>query len=247
MDDAAVSHQTEAALIERAKKGDLGAFDQLVLLHQQTVFAVALRMLGAHDEAEEIAQEVFVRAYQAIGAFRQDAKLSTWLVSITMNLCRNRRRWWARRRRLIVASLDDPRETEEGTVEQEAPDPAPGPELIAQQLRGLGRFHGLQRAQHLSQRGQLPAAAGASLQMRLELRARLGIDEAVDIRRKPPLILCAGHSSLPFSSARSCSRARLSLDFTVPTRQCRIAAISSYEWPSRSRRITTVRSPSRSS
>ena len=132
MDDAAVSHQTEAALIERAKKGDLGAFDQLVLLHQQTVFAVALRMLGAHDEAEEIAQEVFVRAYQAIGAFRQDAKLSTWLVSITMNLCRNRRRWWARRRRVITASLDDPVPSGEGTLGEGVADPAPSPGTIAQ-------------------------------------------------------------------------------------------------------------------
>ena len=122
----------ETALIERAQSGDLAAFDQLVLRHQQEVFAVALRMLGAHDEAQDVAQDAFVRAYRAIGTFRREAKLSTWLVSITMNLCRNRRRGWARRRRIIVASLDDPLDMEEGTVEQEVADPTPTPGQAAQ-------------------------------------------------------------------------------------------------------------------
>ena len=129
-----MSHQLadEVLLIEQAQRGELSAFDQLVLRHQQVVFAVALRMLGDHDEAQDIAQEAFVRAYQAIGTFRREAKLSTWLISITMNLCRNRRRWWARRKQLIVASLDDPLETEEGTIGQEVADPSPSPGQMAQ-------------------------------------------------------------------------------------------------------------------
>ena len=124
-----VSHplEDEAVLIEQAQRGDLSAFDQLVLQHQQQVFAVALRMLGDRDEAQDVAQDAFIRAYQGIGTFRREAKLSTWLVSITMNLCRNRRRWWARRKRLIVASLDEPLETEEGAIGHEAADPAPTP------------------------------------------------------------------------------------------------------------------------
>src|SRR3989338_6435631 len=130
-----MSYQEEAddsALIARAQGGDLSAFDQLVLRHQGTVYAVSLRMLGNADDAQEVAQDAFVRAYRAIGTFRQEAKLSTWLVSITMNLCRNRRRWWARRRRVIVASLDDPLETVEGAMGQEVADPAPGPVETAQ-------------------------------------------------------------------------------------------------------------------
>ena len=129
-----MSHQEadEPALIARAQGGDLSAFDALVLRHQQTVYAVALRMLNNADDAQEVAQDAFVRAYRGIGTFRQEAKLSTWLVSITMNLCRNRRRWWARRRKVIVASLDDPIETGEGTVGQEVADPAPGPVEMAQ-------------------------------------------------------------------------------------------------------------------
>jgi len=106
------------------------------------VYAVALRMLGNADDAQDIAQDAFVRAYRGIGTFRQEAKLSTWLVSITINLCRNRRRWWARRRRIIVASLDDPRETEEGTLGQEVADPAPGPVEIAQRTELQQRLAG---------------------------------------------------------------------------------------------------------
>lgn len=129
-----MSHQTadDSALIARAQGGDLSAFDQVVLRHQGMVYAVALRMLNNTDDAQEVAQDAFVRAYRAIGTFRQEAKLSTWLVSITMNLCRNRRRWWARRRRIIVASLDDPIETGEGTMAQEVADPTPGPVETAQ-------------------------------------------------------------------------------------------------------------------
>ena len=128
-----MSHrEEEAALIERCQHGDSTAFDQLILRHQQEVFAVALRMLGDRDEAQDVAQDVFVRAYRGLGSFRQEAKLSTWLVSITMNLCRNRRRWWARRRRVIVASLDEPIEGEEGAREHEVADPSPTPSDTAQ-------------------------------------------------------------------------------------------------------------------
>lgn len=122
----------ETTLIERACHGELAAFDQLVLLHQQEVFAVAVRMLGNRDEAQDIAQETFVRAYRAIGAFRQEAKLSTWLVSITMNLCRNRRRWWARQRRVVTVSLDEPVELEEGVLTHDVADPAPPPSALAE-------------------------------------------------------------------------------------------------------------------
>ncbi len=132
MDEPSVSHQEEPALIERARNGDAEALDHLIRRHQQQVFAVALRMLGDRDEAQDVAQDVFVRAYQGLGGFRQEAKLSTWLIAITMNLCRNRRRWWARRRRVIVASLDEPLEHGEGTLGHQVEDPAPRPSAVAQ-------------------------------------------------------------------------------------------------------------------
>lgn len=122
----------DAALVRRAQAGDLAAFDALVLRHQQEVFAIAVRMLGDRDEAQDVAQDTFVRAYRGLRAFRSEATLSTWLVSITMNLCRNRRRWWARRRRVIAASLDEPVGAEQDPAGHDAVDPAPAPSEMAQ-------------------------------------------------------------------------------------------------------------------
>ena len=122
----------DAALVAQAQAGESGAFDALVLRHQREVFAIALRMLGNHDEAQDVAQDAFVQAYRALAGFRRDAKFSTWVIAITLNLCRNRRRWWARYRRVIVASLDEPMDTEDGTSQHEAVDPAPLPDQEAE-------------------------------------------------------------------------------------------------------------------
>jgi RNA polymerase sigma-70 factor (ECF subfamily) len=80
----------EAELVARLRASDARAFEELVIAYQHRVFAVAARMLGNRAEAEEIAQEVFLRAHRAIRDFRGDAKLSTWLYSITSRLCLNR-------------------------------------------------------------------------------------------------------------------------------------------------------------
>jgi RNA polymerase sigma-70 factor (ECF subfamily) len=80
----------DAQLVDRLRRGDRRAFEELVIAHQHRVFGVALRMLGSRAEAEEAAQEVFLRAHQAIAGFRGDAKLSTWLYAITSRLCLNR-------------------------------------------------------------------------------------------------------------------------------------------------------------
>ncbi len=76
--------------LDRLRAGDAPAFEELVMTYQHRVFGVALRMLGNRAEAEEVAQEVFVRAHRALGDFRGDAKLSTWLYAITSRLCLNR-------------------------------------------------------------------------------------------------------------------------------------------------------------
>lgn len=130
----------EAALVERAQRGDLDAFDEIVRRHQQQVFAVAVRMLGSVDDAEDVAQDAFIRAFRAISSFRAEAKVSTWLVAITMNLCRNRRRWWLRRRRMIVASLDEPVEREAGSTTLDVADPALGPDALAERREAHQRL-----------------------------------------------------------------------------------------------------------
>ena len=143
----------DAPLIQRCQDGDTAAFDVLVLRHQRQAFAVAWRLLGDADEAKDVAQEAFVRAWRAIGTFRGDAKFSTWLLTIVTNLCRNRRRWWARRKQLIVASLDDPGESDDAPLADRIADPAPTPadravhsELGRQVAAALGRLDQMSRA-----------------------------------------------------------------------------------------------------
>jgi RNA polymerase sigma-70 factor (ECF subfamily) len=77
-------------LLQRLRAGDPHAFEELVIAYQHRVFGVALRMLGSRAEAEEIAQEVFLRAHRAIADFRGEARLGTWLYAIASRLCLNR-------------------------------------------------------------------------------------------------------------------------------------------------------------
>src|SRR5436309_9079 len=77
-------------LLPRLRAGNPRAFDEFVIAYQHRVFGVALRMLGNRAEAEEIAQEVFLRAHRAIADFRGEARLGTWLYAIASRLCLNR-------------------------------------------------------------------------------------------------------------------------------------------------------------
>jgi RNA polymerase sigma-70 factor (ECF subfamily) len=69
-----------------------------VVLYQERVFRILLRMLGRRDEAEDMAQEVFVQVFKAVGTFRGESKLSTWVYRIAVNLCKNRVKYLKRRR-----------------------------------------------------------------------------------------------------------------------------------------------------
>src|SRR5919201_6653225 len=77
-------------LLARLRAGEARAFEELVIAYQHRVFGVAVRMLGNAAEAEEVAQEVFLRVHGAIAEFRGEAKLSTWLYAITARLCLSR-------------------------------------------------------------------------------------------------------------------------------------------------------------
>lgn len=87
MPTAAVSDEE---LARQAALGDTDAFGQLVERHQTYVFNLCLRTLGDYDQATETAQDVFLRAWRAIGSFRADARFTTWLYAIAHNLCMNR-------------------------------------------------------------------------------------------------------------------------------------------------------------
>lgn len=82
--------EQEARLVKRAQKGDTGAFEVLMLAHQQYAYNLALRGLGDAQEAEDLTQEAFLRAWQALPRFRGQARFATWLYRIVVNMCYQR-------------------------------------------------------------------------------------------------------------------------------------------------------------
>jgi RNA polymerase sigma-70 factor (ECF subfamily) len=87
----------ELACIQNSLAEDTEAFAALVKQHQKMVHALAFRMTGSLDDAEDLAQETFIRAYRQLGCFRGDSKFSTWLCQIAVNLSLNWRKRESRR------------------------------------------------------------------------------------------------------------------------------------------------------
>lgn len=111
-------------LIRRAQSGDEGAFEQLLLAHQKGVYNLCLRMAGNPDDALDLSQEAFIRAWRALGQYQFDAAFSTWLFRLTSNVCIDFLRRQKRQQHMSLTVTDDDEPGEEFTV----PDPAPGPE-----------------------------------------------------------------------------------------------------------------------
>jgi RNA polymerase sigma-70 factor (ECF subfamily) len=88
--EVALPDDVEARLIAQLSQRDERAFNEFVKLYERRVFALVYRMLGNRAEAEDLAQEVFVQVFKAIGTFRGESKLSTWVYRIAVNLCKNR-------------------------------------------------------------------------------------------------------------------------------------------------------------
>ena len=97
----------EAALIQRCAARDEGACAGLVAEHQRMVYQLSLNLLGDHNEALDLSQEVFLRVFRTIHGFRGQSALRTWIYRIAVNQAKNRIRWWHRRHRSSQVSLDD--------------------------------------------------------------------------------------------------------------------------------------------
>jgi RNA polymerase sigma-70 factor, ECF subfamily len=97
----------EAALIQRCAARDEDACAELVNEHQRMVYQLSLNLLGDHNEALDLSQEVFLRVFRTIHTFRGQSALRTWIYRIVINQARNRQRWWRRRHRAQQVSLDD--------------------------------------------------------------------------------------------------------------------------------------------
>ncbi len=119
----------DAELIRRFNAGDEKAFDEIVRRHRAKVSAIALSHLRNHADAEEIAQDTFIRAHRGLARFRGDSSLATWLHRITFNLSRNRCKYYACRRRSSMLSLDSAFNSENDAtfgdlIASDAPSPA---------------------------------------------------------------------------------------------------------------------------
>jgi len=120
----------ERNIIERCKQGDLAAFNELVKKYEKQVYNFAYRLTGNYDDANDIAQEAFLRVYNAIGSFRGDASFTTWLFRITTNVFLDDRK---RARAHPHASLDEYMELDESSVARQIEDPSPSPEAITEE------------------------------------------------------------------------------------------------------------------
>ena len=100
--------RTDEELVARASAGDLESFNQLVTRWERPIYALAYRTLGREEDARDVVQEAFLRAYRGLRGFKGQAKFSSWLYRITLNLCRD----WIRRERrtplVQVAEGTDP-------------------------------------------------------------------------------------------------------------------------------------------
>jgi RNA polymerase sigma-70 factor (ECF subfamily) len=140
-----VADSDDSALVERCRAGDLTAFEPLVEKYRQRVWRLAFHVLRDREEALDVAQEAFVRAYQALGTFRGDSAFYTWLFRIAMNLSQDRVRQRAARGRAFGTERVPDEEWERTPVDD--PGGTEAPDVAAQRaekreriLAGLARL-----------------------------------------------------------------------------------------------------------
>jgi RNA polymerase sigma-70 factor (ECF subfamily) len=122
--------QEDKEIIERCRKGDIGAFNELVKQYEKQVYNFAYRLTNNYDDANDIAQDAFLRVFNAIGNFRGDASFTTWLFRITTNVFLDDRK---KVRAHPHTSLDEYMELDESSVARQIEDTGPTPEAITEE------------------------------------------------------------------------------------------------------------------
>jgi RNA polymerase sigma factor (sigma-70 family) len=154
----------DAELVERAKRGDLRAWETVVREYQGIAFRTAYLLSGSAADAEEAAQDGFVKAHRALGRFRRGAPLKPWLLRIIANEARNRRRSAGRREALVLRAA----------AENRPGDAVPSPEAAL--LAGEERGHLLEAVNRLSDEHRLAIACRYFLDLsEEETAAALGV------------------------------------------------------------------------
>ncbi|MDQ7794878.1 MAG: sigma-70 family RNA polymerase sigma factor [bacterium] len=119
----------DEVLVKRARDGDTAAFEELVARYERRVYNLAYRYTGDREDASDLAQEAFLKAFLALRGFRGRSTFSTWLYRVTTNACLDAVRSRQRRR---TVSLDQPILTVDGQVERQVSDSSVDPEELAQ-------------------------------------------------------------------------------------------------------------------
>ncbi len=112
--------QTDEQLIKKASKGDMSAFDELVLRHNKKVMNTAYGMLSDYHDACDAAQEVFLRVYKSLSTFKGEAQFSTWLYRVTANVCNDILR---KRKKHTAISLDRDDESSHSEIPDDSASP----------------------------------------------------------------------------------------------------------------------------
>jgi len=131
--------RAERKLVRRLKDRDERAFSELIETNGDRVFNLCFRMLGNREEAEDLAQEVFITVFKSIDSFRGDSKLSTWIYRVASNLSKNRIKYLARRHDRSKAEFDEGVDQNAAASALTAPTQAKSPDahLEGQQLEGI--------------------------------------------------------------------------------------------------------------
>ncbi len=120
----------ELSLVRSAKAGDISAFEELVRRYDRNVFRIAQHITQNREDAEDVVQDAFLKAYENLEQFQEQSKFYTWLVRIAVNEALMKLR---RRRPERTVSLDQEVETEEDTIPREVADWSPNPEQLYNQ------------------------------------------------------------------------------------------------------------------
>ncbi|MGN0134200.1 MAG: sigma-70 family RNA polymerase sigma factor [Anaerotignum sp.] len=123
--EPSMTDHREKELIAKAKQGDMLAFEELILRHEKIVYNVALRMMNHSEDAKDISQEVFLKAYKNMKNFDERSMFSTWLYRITTNTCIDEMR---KRKGKQSYSLEEELENEEGSMQRQIADEGETPE-----------------------------------------------------------------------------------------------------------------------
>jgi RNA polymerase sigma-70 factor (ECF subfamily) len=127
-DASAFESADDLALVEAARRGDSAAFDVLVTRHRRSVYQVCYRFVNHHEDAADLTQDTFVRAWKSLGSFRGQARFSTWVYRIAVNVSLNR-----------VSLKTPPTDAVDFDLVADQREPAPGQALAARQREAAVR------------------------------------------------------------------------------------------------------------